>query len=282
MKPQADAVAIGVGKRDTVAVHTEEAPVSSSPAAAATIHVDGVSVELPNYAAMGQLMGIYDAAMTHERVVELIHQCKADGHIKISGMSFDEPNIVDAVEGACRRRCDVEIVLDLSWTVHKNTCRDQRASADPIQKAGGRVLLSSGVPIAPNYAEAGRRCSQRAAMNNGIQHSKIAWIGNLCILGSTNWTTSSRCNREVSVELALTAVGIAGMETMWEENVALGARSLRRFPSPAYQWRVWLISHCRGPMGLELRMALRDGSSMGLLPWDHWRIVQCLCRLMGV
>ena len=89
------------------------------------------------------------------------------------------------------------------------------------------MLLSSGVPIAPVYAEAGRRCSQRAAMNNGIQHSKIAWIGNLCILGSTNWTTSSRCNREVSVELALTAVGMAGMETMWEENVALGARSLR-------------------------------------------------------
>ena len=89
------------------------------------------------------------------------------------------------------------------------------------------MLLSSGVPIAHIYAEAGRRCPQRAAMNNGTQHSKIAWIGNLCILGSTTWTTSSRCNREVSVELALTTVGMAGLETMWEENVAPGAKSLR-------------------------------------------------------
>jgi hypothetical protein len=72
MKPHADAEAIGVGKRDTVAVQTEGAPMGSSPAAAAATHVDGVSVELPNYTAMGQLMGIYDDAMTHERVVELI------------------------------------------------------------------------------------------------------------------------------------------------------------------------------------------------------------------
>ena len=44
MKPHADAETIGVGKRDTVAVQTEEAPVGSSPAAAAATHVDGVSV----------------------------------------------------------------------------------------------------------------------------------------------------------------------------------------------------------------------------------------------
>ena len=64
---------------------------------------------------------------------------------------------------------------------------------------------------------------RHAADYEGIPHAKLIRVGGVVIVGSTNWTTSSRCNWEADVALQLNQDGgaafnawFAGLESRAE------------------------------------------------------------------
>jgi phosphatidylserine/phosphatidylglycerophosphate/cardiolipin synthase-like enzyme len=86
-----------------------------------------------------------------------------------------------------------------------------------------QVFVNSGFNIAGAYLAAGRRMHGAMADRVGLLHAKVFWAGETCIVGSVNWTTSSRCNRELAVELQLDARGVANLQALWDINMMAGA-----------------------------------------------------------
>ena len=81
---------------------------------------------------------------------------------------------------------------------------------DRLARAGPTVLVQTGTDLASEYIRAGRAWGQPTAGANalkGKQHSKTAWLldpkESYCVVGSTNWTTSSQANSEIDVLLRL-------------------------------------------------------------------------------
>ena len=161
------------------------------------------------------------------------------------------------------------VLLDYQWTIKRNYCKDQRPSADALRSAGVAVHLVSGVPIGPVYQATGRRLSAAVGQHEGIQHSKMCWVGRRCILGSVNWTRSSRANRELAVELELDEAGCAGMAAFWTDTLMAGSRLLSDLEHAAltdggYGLRTAGASQCRqkpeervSPEGVGVATALR-------------------------
>ena len=89
-----------------------------------------------------------------------------------------------------------------------------KGMCDRLARAGPTVLVQTGTDIAAEYNRAGRAWSLPAAGGNalkGKQHSKTAWLldpkESYCVIGSTNWTTSSQASCEVDVLLRLHGPG---------------------------------------------------------------------------
>ena len=98
------------------------------------------------------------------------------------------------------------VVADRRMTLGGKTTH-MEASLSHLVVNGVSVKLQNGVPLHDEYARIGR-----VGINAlGIMHSKmLAVLGpseSYAIVGSTNWTTSSKGNRELSVLIALGEVG---------------------------------------------------------------------------
>ena len=72
-----------------------------------------------------------------------------------------------------------------------------------LKAAGVLVHLCSGLPIQPEYAAIGRSVRP----GEGIHHAKAFRRNEYLLIGSANWTTSSKCNTELNVLLQLTPAG---------------------------------------------------------------------------
>ena len=64
-------------------------------------------------------------------------------------------------------------------------------------------MTADGTEIQEEYAAIGRSVRP----GRGILHMKVLAVGPYAIIGSTNWTTSSKCNHEMSSVLKLTEDG---------------------------------------------------------------------------
>ena len=113
------------------------------------------------------------------------------------GYTFDRADIRDELIRAAGRGVLVRVFLDFRTT--KSTALQLAASGDLVT-AGVIVQLLQGVPIRPEYEESGR---QTTCNGRGICHAKYVRYGRHMLLGSTNWTTSSRCNLEQGALLYL-------------------------------------------------------------------------------
>ena len=82
-----------------------------------------------------------------------------------------------------------------------------------LRATGVGVFTLSGVNLLPEYQEVGRRAPSVLRR----QHSKVLRVGRMLISGSTNWTTSSRCNREMSFLVELNAAGVAQYDRLADE-----------------------------------------------------------------
>ena len=117
-------------------------------------------------------------------------------HVFLLRFSFDRMEIVEALIGAHLRGCRVRVGADYNMTMHGRT-RDQVMCLRKLVASGVEVVLIQGDPLGPVYRAAGRESFGNL---KGIQHSKGLLVGNRSFIGSANWTTSTRGNREITVQ----------------------------------------------------------------------------------
>ena len=97
--------------------------------------------------------------------------------------------LVDALVKTSERGVEVQVLVDHGRNL-KGTTAAQMERLDRLRAKGVEVFLSRGVT------------------SGGIQHSKTLFVDGFYIVGSTNWTSSSRSNHESSVLLELSADGV--------------------------------------------------------------------------
>ena len=81
------------------------------------------------------------------------------------------------------------------------------------------MVLQKGGPLAPEYLRVGRTIS-----GTGIQHAKTLLADHTLVVGSTNWTVSSRANSEVGVMVRLHPSGERLVRDALESRLVGGER----------------------------------------------------------
>ena len=113
---------------------------------------------------------------------------KAKDQAILTAYTFDLLILRAALQEAAKRGVRVQVFVDHSHSMSGSTATQMDRLQD-LRQQGVEVFLSTGVG------------------GGGIQHSKTLLVDGLYIVGSTNWTNSSRSNHEVSILLELSAEG---------------------------------------------------------------------------
>ena len=144
---------------------------------------------------MGELRAIMNGAEAQDKVVEL---SKAAEHfISVLCFTLDREDMAEAWKNAVRRGVDVEVGVDREWTL-SGRCTGQYPLVLSLVSAGVRVRLLRGTDRGTAYAAVGR-----SFRGIGSQHAKIVHTDKGAVIGSTNFTTNSRGNYEVSAYVTL-------------------------------------------------------------------------------
>jgi len=139
----------------------------------------------------GTVVSMLGGKETHKMVVFLLG--KARVYAYLTAFTFDLLLITEALKAAAERGVRVEVFADRGHAMRGAT-QQMMERLDDLRKKGVEVFLTGGVSP------------------GGIQHSKTLYTDGYYIVGSTNWTTSSRSNHESSVLVKLTGEGIAAVE----------------------------------------------------------------------
>ena len=150
----------------------------------------------------GRLVCIMSARQAQKMGRYLIQ--KASRVITVLAYTFD---LQDMTDDLTRAKVPVEVFADQRTSMSQQT-RKQLNKLVELRNAGVTAWLGTGIDIQEEYAAAGRKVRP----GQGILHAKRVRADNWMVCGSTNWTTCSRCNTEVSVLVQLSADGIAGFE----------------------------------------------------------------------
>ena len=154
--------------------------------------------------------------------------------LRMFGYTLDLQSLADKLAEAREAGVRVEVGIDMRRTkenVH------QCETVATLEARGVDVYGLSGKDIQGEYAEVGRNVFPAT----GICHVKRLRLGPYCLLGSTNWTTSSRCNIEQSFLVKLSPGEERRqyeLEKLWFTNgVRLTADMLKS----------WIIQHSEKP-----------------------------------
>jgi hypothetical protein len=142
---------------------------------------------------MGAVLSVMDAVATQETAIREISRAKRMVHL--NAYSFDRADVVAALVAARKRGLDVKVAMDKGMTL-KGKTRDQLSMCKELMAAGIRVHVAEGDNLTAVYRAVGRSIPGHL---KGIMHQKSAMIDDLVIIGSCNWTTSSRGNFEIGV-----------------------------------------------------------------------------------
>ena len=147
-------------------------------------------------------MALMSAKETHKMACYLCAKAKPYHALILVLAWFDLADLGEAIIAASGRGVGVMVLAD-----HKNTiggpARDQLQRLRALRAAGVAVMLTSGIDAHTEYAAVGR-----TGAGQGILHAKLFRMGDYLIVGSTNWTTSSKCNVEQSALLELSPEGV--------------------------------------------------------------------------
>jgi len=151
-------------------------------------------------------LALEDKRSVHPRVELLVNTASQDQVLALLGgaeelmltaYTFDQPDVIDSLI----RHGVTRILADKGQSQGERT-RLQRQSLLQVARAGIRVRLTSGTSIAEAY-EGDRRGTSVGKSLKGIQHSKTLCLKgrvgspSYMIVGSSNYTTSSRANVEL-------------------------------------------------------------------------------------
>jgi len=136
----------------------------------------------------------------------------ATAEIFLTAYTFDLMTLCSALIAATNRGVDVTVCVDRQHTYTGST-QAMKTRMQQLSDAGVHVWLASGV-------------------NGGIQHSKTVTAGDLCLMGSTNWTDAGAKNTEMSVLLALTDAGQSAVRE-WRTEILARAQDFKVYSPPA-------------------------------------------------
>jgi phosphatidylserine/phosphatidylglycerophosphate/cardiolipin synthase-like enzyme len=129
--------------------------------------------------------------------VDLIDGAADGDDLFFWGYTFDRNDVSMAlIDARERRHITVKVLLDKKITFEKTT-RDMYEQIAKMSSFGVQVRLASGLDLRKEYSAVGRSVSSTGEFV-GASHSKAILTGNWLLCGSTNWTTSSRGNVEMS------------------------------------------------------------------------------------
>jgi phosphatidylserine/phosphatidylglycerophosphate/cardiolipin synthase-like enzyme len=137
-----------------------------------------------------------DAKGSQTVALELI--AKARQYVFLLAFTFDREDITAELIKAIQRNVMVVIGVDRRWTL-SGKCRDQHQQVKRLSAEGAKVRLLDGESLAAHYREAGRVVQGGL----GIQHSKVVHTDFGTLIGSCNFTTSSRGNLELGIHVKL-------------------------------------------------------------------------------
>ena len=140
----------------------------------------------------GRLLSVLSAKQAQRMAVYLLS--KAVAHATLSAFTFDLLMVTEALNEAAARGVAVKLLVDGKHSLGGTTAM-QMDRLDLLRDHGVEVYLTQGVS------------------STGIQHSKSLLVDRYFMIGSTNWTNSSRNNHELSVLIELADEGAIAVET---------------------------------------------------------------------
>ena len=128
--------------------------------------------------------------------------------IVLTACWYDLGDLTEKLVYAARMQHKVTAYFDHKATLG-GTTRDQLVRLKELKANGVRVRIAQGYNLSPVYEEVDRKAGGR-----GLLHAKTLLVGRHALVGSTNWTTSSKGNIEMSILMALKKPGLARYRTM--------------------------------------------------------------------
>jgi phosphatidylserine/phosphatidylglycerophosphate/cardiolipin synthase-like enzyme len=182
---------------------------------------------------VGQVLAVLDAVASHEQALGLIDRAKE--YVMLFGFTYDRQDITDALNRAAHRGVEVQVGLDRRYTL-SGKCRDQLQTAKQLRAEGVVVNLLDGESLADHYRMVGR-----TVYGLGIARAKVLHSDRGTVIGSCNWTTSSRSNYEIGVWVELRPTEAKSLRTKLQLAWLAGAelreaevsREQQRSVSPA-------------------------------------------------
>lgn len=185
--------------------------------------------ELQITADLGRFMRLLGAVDAQEQAIRMIGRAGPRSEVLLLGFTFDRDDIWSALVDAHARGARTKVGLDRRMTLSGKTA-NQLGCAARLRDAGVEVRLINGDPLEPEYRLVGREDALRGRESMlGIQHAKCVLVDDLLLIGSVNWTTSSRCNSEFSALLHLNDHGkqeVGKLYDTWRRGQPFGASGL--------------------------------------------------------
>ena len=153
-----------------------------------------VAAEETARAGVGEVLAVLDARASQETAIRLVGA--ASVFIRMLVFTYDREDITEALLHAKRRGVDVRVGADKRWTLNGRT-RDQLQRLQLMAAEGIEVRVIQGDSYAAAYHEVGRA----AVGGRGLQHAKVVHTDQGTLIGSCNFTTASRANNEMGVEI---------------------------------------------------------------------------------
>ena len=135
--------------------------------------------------------------------LDALAKTKSRDKVFLRAYSFDAPSVLEALEGACARGAVCCLIADSSQC---SKTKLQWQSLKRVASAGVAVRLATGHSVRDAYAADGRGAVVGAGLK-GLHHAKALLVVSDAtaelIVGSLNWSTSSKANSECGLRLAV-------------------------------------------------------------------------------
>ena len=169
-----------------LALQMEAAPIAPAPSS------------LASTLGIGTVYAVLDGVTAQEVAIKVIGRARS--FCLVMAFTFDRQDIVDALKKAKERGVGVILVIDRAFTLSCKT-KECMPRLQELEAHGIIVRLASGHSAKQEYRAVGRSYGGR-----GIVHGKVVHTESESVIGSCNWTTSSRTNEEVSLHVKLSGV----------------------------------------------------------------------------
>ena len=143
----------------------------------------------------GKLIGLMGARQAHKMAMYLMERAKF--RVLLTAYTYNTSDISEQLIKAAIRGVRVQITVDMGNTL-QGAPKAQATRLGDLRRAGVDVRLTSGL-----------------TGKSGIQHSKTLLADQMMIVGSSNWTSSSKLNHEMSALVHLNPAGVEQYENRY-------------------------------------------------------------------